>query len=144
MASSVTTDASLKYMIVSDNFITEKPYSCAVPFSQDPSKTTNITESAFDVSVTDVRTVSSEPTLDVEGFEFIRHEFYNQPDGKIEGPDHPYLVEVAEMLKARLGASDVIVYDCNVRKLGNSGFFQAATSVHVGRNPLPCAIPKSS
>ncbi|KAJ8133390.1 hypothetical protein O1611_g238 [Lasiodiplodia mahajangana] len=124
-------NASLKYLVPTENLKTEKPYMSSVPFTQDGSRTSNFLEQSFSTPVHDVRDHEVEFNLNVNGFQFIKHSFQNQPQEKIEGPDHPYLIEVADFLKEFLKAKDVIVYDCNVRKIGNAAYFQAATSAHI-------------
>ncbi|KAH6989254.1 hypothetical protein BKA56DRAFT_668414 [Ilyonectria sp. MPI-CAGE-AT-0026] len=124
-------DASLKYLVPTELLKTEKPYMSSVPFTKDEKRTSNFLEKEYQVPIYDVRGHEVEFKLNTNGFEYMKHDFEHQPMEKIEQPDHPYLTEVSSVLKAFLQAKDVVIYDCNVRKIGNPKFFQAARSAHV-------------
>lgn len=110
------TQGSLTYLLPTNNLKTEKPYMSSIPFTHSGGKTSNFTEMEYKVPIRDVRNLMDKdlPEFNTNGFQYVQHRFRNQPADKIEGPDHPYLVEVAEFLKSHLAAKDVIVYDCNV------------------------------
>lgn len=106
---------SLKFLEPTEELKYEKPYMSSVPFHQDDARTSNFAELPHDVPITDVRGNEAGFTIDANGFQYIKHHFQNQPYEKIEGPDHPYMVEVGLVLKEIFNAKDVVVYDCNVR-----------------------------
>jgi len=124
-------EALLKYLVPTEVLKTEKPYLSSVPFTKNATKTSNFLEDAIKVPIYNVRGRERDFKLDINGFEYIEHEFHHHPEDKIEGPDDPYLGEVGSFLKDFLHAKDVVIYDCNVRKIGNPNFFQAARSAHI-------------
>jgi hypothetical protein len=108
-------EGSLKYLVPTDNLKTEKPFMSSVPFTKADSKTSNFMERSHAVSIRDIRAMEgTKPTLDENGFEYVTHSFQCHPTDKIEGPDDPYLTEVASFLMEHFACKDVVVYDCNV------------------------------
>jgi len=107
-------DGRISYLNKIALYEREKPYISSVPFLLTEGKNANIDETKHDVKIFDVRGNEDDFKLPVHGFQYIKHQFSSKPDGKIDGPNHPYLEEVREILKAILQPKLVIFYDCNV------------------------------
>lgn len=67
------------------------------------------------VEIRDARTLDRPPALDREGFSLIRH---NTRDVDFESADDiksGYYPQIASLLKAQLGADEIVVFDHNIR-----------------------------
>ena len=102
------------YLKPDDLYQKEKPFISQVPFLSKNSRGTNLLEEPHEMRIRDVRGLEELFSLDVQGFQYLTHDFSHKPDHNIDNPDHPYLSEVAEMLKTYLQADLVQIYDCNV------------------------------
>ncbi|EME41015.1 hypothetical protein DOTSEDRAFT_74531 [Dothistroma septosporum NZE10] len=120
---------NLRFLKLTDRLKEEKPFVSSVPFRF--GSTCNFQEDEHAVQVQDVRGREGDFTLDTNGFQYLSHTFDNMPTEKIDGPGHPFLQEVVDVFKRLLGAREVVVYDCNVRKIGDKAHFQAARSAHI-------------
>jgi len=123
--------AQISYLNRSDLYLREKPFIASVPFLVADGPNSNIDETKHEVSIHDVRGSEKNFTLPVYGFQYIQHEFVAKPEKSVDGPAHPFIGEVVRLLKDLLKPKEVVVYDCNVRRIGNLDFFQPATSVHI-------------
>ncbi len=104
----------IHYLRPTERLKTEKPYISSVPFSITHAPATNFEENEIWLDISDIRSSENSPTLDHNGFQYIQHNFHHKPNGKINGPEHPYIGEVVGLLKELLQPKEVVVYDCNV------------------------------
>jgi hypothetical protein len=94
------------------------------------------------VAIRDMRPIASSLSLDREGFELLRHETAVDDLYDDEAVDNVYYPELVALLKQRLGASRVVVFDATRRSDGGAGAKNRdglrgpATRVHVDYTPV--------
>jgi hypothetical protein len=111
---SVLQYAPIAYIEPDARFNKEKPYASVVPFLSEGASYTNTTLTTHHMPISSVRGREHEFNLDVNGFQYVKYASTIRPTTHITRPDHPYVVEMSNMLKSLLGAKSVDAYDCNV------------------------------
>lgn len=109
-------EGQISYLNSVELYKTEKPFISSVPFLVSEGKNSNIDESKHNVKIFDVRGHEDSFRLGTHGFQYVTHEFVAKPERKIDGPGHPYINEVTNLLKNILHPKAVVVYDCNVSR----------------------------
>jgi hypothetical protein len=107
-------EAQLHYLAPLPIYDHVKPYGLLVP--PPPSQPrTNIQTCPYNgIVITDLRRCETEMSLDTAGFEFIKHRSSCDFDLK-ESIEEQYLQESSDLLKAKLGAESIYVFDYTVR-----------------------------
>ncbi|KAL8642472.1 MAG: hypothetical protein Q9226_008506, partial [Calogaya cf. arnoldii] len=91
-----------------------KPYSLVVPLPPGQPRT-NIQTRAYDgIAITNLRSCATEFNLDTAGFEFIEHKSSCDFSLK-ESVENQYLQESSDLLREKLGAESIYVFDYTVR-----------------------------
>ncbi|KAF5686948.1 7alpha-cephem-methoxylase p8 chain related [Fusarium circinatum] len=139
MASSPTIQAKVAYMKPDDElFRREKPYVSLVPFVSHGGKFTNTTIDEHMMKIENIRGRETDFSLDKNGFTYVSYNSKEKPTHDILSPSHPYMQEMANFLKAFLGANEVTVYDGSTRKVGDPKFLQASLYAHVDHTVANC------
>lgn len=94
-------------------FAYEKPYQSVIPFSSPDARATNLTLSAHDVVIQDIRGQADRFTLDSAGFEVHTHSS-NVNFGSKEDIESRHLPEMEKYLTEALGARKVVIWNHQV------------------------------
>lgn len=110
--------ANIKYAKWTPLFITEKPYtilSDSVSRNNKSGKTNVETEIGELEVIEDVRGAPSPPSLDQNGFQFLRHQFAIDVSFNVERVESDYLPEVKDLLTQTMGEGlEVHLFDWRV------------------------------
>lgn len=111
-------EAQLHYLAPLSIYDDVKPYSLLVPRPPGQPRTNSQTHAYDGIAITDLRSCETELNLDTAGFEYIKHRSSCDFSLK-ESVENQYLQESSELLKKRLGAESIYVFDYTVRTHGN-------------------------
>ena len=113
LTDTVQNHVQLQYLAPLKLYETVKPYSLASSGSCTLPRT-NIQTAAYDiVEISDIRGQLSEFSLETSGFEYLKHETKCTFDSK-QAIEEDYVDEMAEVLKKRLSARSVYIFDYTV------------------------------
>ncbi|KAF2195032.1 hypothetical protein K469DRAFT_544469 [Zopfia rhizophila CBS 207.26] len=138
-----TTIASLNYLDKLDLYEEEKPFVCTIaPWSIPGAKRNNLSLTAYDTIVTDMRLHLDELSTDVHGFSVTKSasKISHANFGDDEYVREHYFSECVALLKSRFNAEKVHIFDHTVhqdpgKQLTGEEILRPAYDVHVDQTP---------